>query len=84
MVHLRVQSLSPLPHEAGLCTVLLRGPIEKVDNIVPVTAASSLALSQDRKIIIWTIGTYIRMYIYQGRPSGWGGGTFQAHSFMLE
>lgn len=40
------------------CSVIdnCRGPIEKVDNIVPVTASSSLALSQDRKIVIWTIG----------------------------
>lgn len=43
---------------------LNRGPIEKVDNIVPVTASSSLALSQDRKIVIWTIGEVFEWHLY--------------------
>lgn len=40
----------------GVQNSSFRGSIEKVDNIVPVTASSSLALSQDRKIVIWTLG----------------------------
>lgn len=36
--------------------VSCRGPIDKVDNILPATVAASLVLSEDRKAIIWTIG----------------------------
>lgn len=33
-----------------------RGPIDRVDSIVPVTASTALSLSQDRKTIVWDIG----------------------------
>ena len=44
--------------------VLSRGPIDKVDNILPATVAASLVLSEDRKAIIWTIGIDIGAVIY--------------------
>lgn len=40
-----------------LCCIHCRGAIDKVDNILPATVAASLALSEDRKAIVWTIGT---------------------------
>ena len=52
-----------LPRSLG-SFIVNRGAIEKVDNIVPVTASSSLALSQDRRIVIWTIGT-LKLFHFQ-------------------